>query len=210
MSSLKKKCVSCEKFINIGQCITECAKCLNVIHSRCFSKSNFKQANEKYYCEICHSLILLRYNPFKKLNDEINSDSEQTFNENPCSYTGDLTEASQVLDKCENFEFKYVTELLNDNQNNFNSYFYNIDGNKSNFNVFAAELKNLQANFSIIGISETNVNSDQRDLYPLQDYNSFYSDKLKGKKSGTGIALYIHEKFNAIKKCCCFNNSAIP
>ena len=102
MSSLKKeKCVSCEKFINIGQCITECAKCLNVIHSRFFSKSNFKQANEKYYCEICHSLILLRYNPFKKLNDEINSDSEQTFNENPCSYTGDLTEASQVLDKCE-------------------------------------------------------------------------------------------------------------
>ena len=58
MSSLKKeKCVSCEKFINIAQCITECAKCLNVIHSRCFSKSNFKQANEKYYCEICQSLI---------------------------------------------------------------------------------------------------------------------------------------------------------
>ena len=39
-----------------------------------------------------------------KLNDEINSDSEQTFNENLCSYTGDLTEASQVLDNCENFE----------------------------------------------------------------------------------------------------------
>ena len=34
----KQTCVSCEKFI------TECAKCLNVIHSRCFSKSNFKQA----------------------------------------------------------------------------------------------------------------------------------------------------------------------
>ena len=29
--------------------------------------------------------------------------------------------------------------------------------------------------------------------------NSFYSDKIKGKKSGTGIALYIHEKFNEIK-----------
>ena len=28
MSSLnKEKCVSCEQFINIGQCITECAKC---------------------------------------------------------------------------------------------------------------------------------------------------------------------------------------
>ena len=85
------------------------------------------------------------------------------------------------------------------NQNNFNSYLYNIDENKSNFNVFAAELKKLQANFSLVGISKTNVNSDQRDLYPLHDNNSFYSDKLKGKKSGIGIALYIHEKFNAIK-----------
>ena len=54
---------------------------LNVIHSRCFSKSNVKQANEKYYCDICHSSILFHYNSFKKLNDEINSDSEQTFNE---------------------------------------------------------------------------------------------------------------------------------
>ena len=42
----------------------------------------------------------------KILNDEINSDSGQIFNENPCSYTGDLSEASQVLDKCENFESK--------------------------------------------------------------------------------------------------------
>ena len=120
------------------------------------------------------------------------------FNENPCSYTGDLSEASQVLDKCEIFESKDASQFLNDDQNNFNTYFYNIDGNKSNFNVFTAEFK-LQGNFSIIGICETNVNSDQKDLYCLQEHNSFYSDKLEGKKSGTGIALYVHEKFNAIK-----------
>ena len=121
------------------------------------------------------------------------------FNENPCSYTGDLSVASQVLDKCGNFESKDASQFLNDDQNNFNTYFYNIDGNKSNFNVFNAELKKLQGNFSIIGICETNVNSDQKDLYCLQEHNSFYSDKLEGKKSGTGIALYVHEKFNAIK-----------
>ena len=39
---------------------------------------------------ICLPSILPRYNPFKNLNDEINSDSDQMFNENPCSYTGDL------------------------------------------------------------------------------------------------------------------------
>ena len=48
-------------------------------------------------------------------------------------------------------------------------------------------------------LCETNVNSDQKDLYCLQKHNSFYSDKLEGKKSGTGIALYVHEKINAIK-----------
>ena len=69
------------------------------------------------------------------------------FNENPCSYTGDLSEASQVLDKCGNFESKDASQFLNDDQNNFNTYFYNIDGNKSNFNVFTAELKNYRVTF---------------------------------------------------------------
>ena len=136
-----------------------------------------------------------RYNPFKNLNDEINSD--QILNENSCSYTGDLSKASKVLDKCGNFESKDASQFLNDDQNKFNTYFYN--GNKSNYNVFTAELTKLQGNFSIIGICETNVNSDQKDLYCLQDHNSFYSDKLECKKSGTGIAIYVHEKFNAIK-----------
>ena len=32
-----------------------------------------------------------------------------------------------------------------------------------------------------------------------QQFLHFYSDKLENKKSGTGIALYVHETFNAIK-----------
>ena len=117
--------------------------------------------------------MLSRYNPFKNLNDEINSDSDQIFNENPCSYTRDLSEASQVLGG--NFESKDASQFLNDDQNNFNTYFYNIDGNKTNYNVVTAELTKLQGKFSIIGICETNVNSDQKDLYCLQEHNSFYT-----------------------------------
>ena len=70
-------------------------------------------------------------------------------------YWRSRSEASQVLDKCGNFESKDASQFLKDDQNNFNTYFYNIDGNKSNFNVFNAELKKLQGNFSIIGICET-------------------------------------------------------
>ena len=101
------------------------------------------------------------------MNDDINSDSDLIFNENPCSYTGDLSEASQVLDKCGNFKSKDASYYLNDDQNNFNTYFYNIDGNKSNLNVFTAELTKLQGNFSIIGICETNVNSDQKNIFTV-------------------------------------------
>ena len=92
-----------------------------------------------------------------------------------------------------------MSQFLNNSYNNFNTYFYNIDGNKTNFNVFAAELKKLQGNPDIIGIAETNINSDQKDLFPLNEHNSLYSDKLDGKKSRTGLALYIHKKFNATK-----------
>ena len=77
-------------------------------------------------------------------------------------------------------------------------------------NVFSAELTKLKGIFSIIGICETNVNSDQKDLYCLQEHSFFYSDKLEGKTSGTGIALYAHEKFNAIENIVAstVNNSA--
>ena len=127
----------------------------------------------------------------------MDNDSDIFFNKNPLCYTGDTTEASNVLENCENFACKDVDMLLNKSENNFNTYFYNIDGNKSNFDVFAAEIKKIQGEISVIGIAETNVNSDQKDLYRLDNYESFYSDKLDDKKSGTGIALYVHKKFNA-------------
>ena len=132
----KKVCDSCEKFINNGQCITECAKCLNIIHSRCFSKSSFKKINDKYYYKACHLFILQCYNPFKVLLKEANNESDLSLNDFPFSFSEDLTKASDVLDQCANFESKDVSIFLNEKTNSFNTYFLNIDGNKTNFNVF--------------------------------------------------------------------------
>ena len=47
--------------------------------------------------------------------------------------------------------------------------------------------------FSVIGIAETNINSDQKDLYKIDEYNSFYSDKIPDKSKGTGVATYVHD-----------------
>ena len=125
----KEKCDSCEKKINIGQCITECSKCLNIIHSRCYSKSNFKKLNQKFYCKICQPSIMIRYNPFKKQIDELDNDSEHFFDQDANVVLGNLQEASQVLENCENLLSKDVTQLINEKHNSFNTYFYNIDGN---------------------------------------------------------------------------------
>ena len=79
-----------------------------------------------------------------------------------------------------------------------NIYIYNINGNKSNFNTLAPKLNCFRKKMSIIGITETNVDSYHKDLYPLDGFKSYYSDKLPNKLISSGVALHIHESFNAL------------
>ena len=79
---------------------------------------------------------------------------------------------------------------------NLNFYFYNLDGNKSNFDTLAGELHRFGDKFSFIGLAETNVDAEHKDLYKLTNYNNFYADRLPNKSSGTGIALYVHDSFS--------------
>ena len=51
--------------------------------------------------------------------------------------------------------------------------------------------------FSVIGIAETNISSDQKYLYNIDEYNSFYSDKIPDKSKGTGVAIYVHNSFSS-------------
>ena len=101
--------------------------------------------------------------------------------------------ASNILENCKKIDKKAIDLTTT----NFNTYFYNIDGNKSNFDSFASEIACFNEKFSVIGLVETNVNSDQKELYKLDGYISFYSDKILDKSTGTGVAVYIHESLNA-------------
>ena len=193
----KEKCDSCLKFISLGQSITECNSCSTaVIHTNCYKKSKFKNINNNFYCLVCSNKVELRYNPFKDL--EVLDSLTDNESENLDNFTGDLKEASSVLDKCIKINTKSLINLMSD-QYNMNIYFHNIDGNKSNFNTLAAELSCFNEKFSLIGIAETNADPKHKDLYPLNDYKSYYGDKIPGKITGTGVALYVHESFNAIK-----------
>ena len=42
------------------------------------------------------------------------------------------------------------------------------------------------------------MDSCHKDLYPLDGYKSYHSDKLPNKSTGTGVALYIHESFSTL------------
>ena len=203
MSKLQReKCGSCSKEIYLGQSITECANCnQSVIHTKCFKKSVFKKRNGAFYCSTCLTLVPERYNPFRELADidprtDHEDDSDKFFDQNIGQYTGDLLEASKVLEGCKYYSAIAANDLMPLNSKKLNTYFYNIDGNRSNFDTFAAEINPLKAKLSLIGLVETNVDADQKGLFQLDHFNSFYSDKLPGKSSGTGVALYTHEMFN--------------
>ena len=96
--------------------------------------------------------------------------------------------------------------LLEDRQTSssiFSSYFLNIDGNATNFDSFITELHRLEYNnFMVLGLAETNCTSDNKSLYNIQNFTSFYQDVLQvdgiNKKKGTGVALYVHNSLNAV------------
>ena len=195
----KEKCDSCIKPISLGQSITECAKCTKIaIHTKCYKKSKFKSLNSNFYCLECSYTIIVRYNPYKKLIEDSSSDDDelhQVKNANIGNYSEDLQEACRVLDNCMNINVSTLISKMSQDYN-LNFYFYNLDGNKSNFDTFAGELHRFGDKFSFIGLAETNVDSEHKDLYKLNNYNNFYTDRLPNKSSGTGIALYVHDSFS--------------
>ena len=55
-------------------------------------------------------------------------------------------------------------------------------------------LQNLKLKFSFIGLTETWLNSDNYNLYYLQNYNMLHNYRCG--RSGGGVALYIDSTFN--------------
>ena len=92
-------------------------------------------------------------------------------------------------------DFSHLLKLHNKEGQCPTAIFNNIDGNASNFDTFAAEIAGINHLFSFIGIAETNIDSDLKDLYKIPGYNSEYNDKFPGKSKGSGVGLYIRDCF---------------
>ena len=85
----------------------------------------------------------------------------------------DIFAASNILETCKSnktiLEFNRSFELKGANDLNFSTLFQNIDGNKSNFDSFALHISKISHKFSVIGLAETNIDPDSKELYALDD-----------------------------------------
>ena len=163
------------------------------------------------YCSSCSHKISYIYNPFRNLNHSEHSiDDDKFYNTTELNdLYDDISKISNTLENCRSLAtftdmddsiscaLALASNASDKSSNPFSVMFLNIDGNKSNFDSLAAEVDILKHKFSILGLAETNTDPLNKDLYPLDGYNSFYQDPYPNKSKGTGVAMYVHTSIKA-------------
>ena len=198
----KNKCKGCNKFILMHNKIVTCRSCEIIIHSKCSKKLfQYNQTTDSWQCNDCIADLPARYNPFASIlvhnkHEPVHIDEFE-----------DISEINKIHESCKVYNAKQFSNLikLHDKEGHCPSViFNNIDGNASNFDTFATEIAQMNHNFSFIGIAETNIDSNLKDLYKIPGYISEYNDKFPEKSKGTGVGLYIRDCyiFNRIDSLC--------
>ena len=198
----KEKCGCCGHNILIGQRYMVCENCSIIIHKKCYKTSKFAMHNSKQMCSSCIPIIPKRYNPFADLSNTSNSlnneDSDHFYDQELQDDISIIQDATAILNNCKSYSKTMLPSLKMDATMDFSSLFYNIDGNKTNFDTFVSELHTIDLKFSVIGLAETNVSKGENSsMYKIDNYTGFYSEKIQDKSKGTGVALYVHNAFNA-------------
>ena len=182
-----------------------CQVCQVICHSECAKKFfNFNHATNQWACYQCSLNKLNRYNPFSSLG----SNKHELFS---LEDIDDIKTISKILNSCNklNYEEFRPTAKSHMTSDNISIVFNNIDGNSSNFDSFVADISQYKSEFSFIAIAETNLNEENKGLYQISGYNSEYNSKKRGKLKGSGLGIYISDKYqsNKVEKLCsCSDN----
>ena len=196
----REVCGFCSKQILIGQPITVCTKCDLIFHGKCAKSSNLQQFRSFSYCTNCvtkYHIDTRRYNPFYNIFN--NEHSDKFYDDEPIEFTESIEHISKVLENCTDYDYEAFNRSTKDfgTDKYFSTFFLNIDGNQSNFDSLVAEISRLKHKFSIIGLAETNTVMENKDIYQISDdYTSVYQSNIKDKNKGSGIGLYINNKYN--------------
>ena len=152
LSSKINKCEVCQGNLLLHHKIIQCLSCEKIIHSKCSSNDFvFNHLENRWQCQTCMSNKTLRYNPFSTL-------SHNKYDPVDMENIDDLTEISNILQSCGDYDFK-TFNALKTNSSTTSVLFNNIDGNATNFDMFESHISRLDHSFSVIGIAETNTPS---------------------------------------------------
>ena len=197
-STIKNKCIGCQKFLLLHNKIMSCKSCGNIVHSEC-AKYNFEfdHLNNSWLCLDCSSNKPMRYNPFSNITHD-------KYDPTNLHEIEDITEISRLLDNCQSLNFQTFKKYLTDNPNiktKPSIIFNNIDGNSTNFDQFTANISQYNHEFSFIAIAETNTEPCHKNLYTIPGYTAEYNKKSINKKKGSGVALYVKDNlsFNKVE-----------
>ena len=179
----------------------ECEVCFSAIHTKCYKKAKFCSINGTWACDNCAHNIIPRYNPFPpSVTDD---DSNKFYNDDGTQDDITIQSISLVLNSCKAYSTRDLNSCIKQHLSNhkntspFSSYFLNVDGLRTNFDSLCVELKRIEHDFSVIGLAETNIEPELKDLYGLTGYSSFFQAIMCDKQKGSGVAIYVHKQFNA-------------
>lgn len=175
----REKCERCRENILTHHAVAICNQCSKIVHSKCSNFFTYNQINDSWSCNTCESNNPQRYNPFDYFTD-------CRYNQDLADHNDDIQIMSGILNSCTTCD---IPDLIKSCKGKFSVLFNNIDGNATNFDNFVAELTGLDT--AIVGIAETNIVSEHKNLYNIDGYQSVYQSKIEGKKKGSGIGIYI-------------------
>ena len=101
---------------------------------------------------------------------------------------------ANYVDECEYHQDDSFNNLFDKlNGINFSTLYLNIRSITNKYDDFQAYLNSLHHNFSVIGLTETWLNKENNNNYPLPNY--FYVGKIRENKTGGGVGLYVNEAY---------------
>ena len=191
------QCMQCQtKYRNSN---TYCCICNAQIHLKC-TRGGAITVRGKLYCEICVNIHdPKKYNPFYETLESITSGSDCShFDDEPKKSLEMLESLSSTLESCKAYSIQEFNKYISQPKTQIianKCHFLNIDGNTAYFDSFVTTLASMDYKFDLIGIAETNISAECKNLYDLDGYESIYQDKIFNKKKGSVVALYISSNF---------------
>ena len=188
-TELKELCYGCYKGILKHNKFITCKYCERICHANCANKFYvFDSMSNCWFCLDCHPLNEIKYNPFVSYKYDKYSQPENDSIDEIC-------QIENILENCKRYDLKHLDDLTNDSEESFSIVFKNIDGVRSNFDLFSAEITPQTDKISVIALAETNLDECNKDLFKIQGFESEYLSKINDKSKGSGLALYLNEKF---------------